>query len=189
MNMGYFDNTKNVQNYLKMSEGYDGQNLVETLIAHRSQGGSLLELGMGPGKDIDLLAPHFTVTGSDSSQPFLDIYLEKHPSADVLLLDAQTLETQRTFDVIYSNKVLHQLSPAALKVSFAAQTKRLNKGGLVMHSFWAGSGSESFDGDIYYYYQPETIVELLSDLLSVVKHAPYAEMETNDSFWIIAGMN
>jgi cyclopropane fatty-acyl-phospholipid synthase-like methyltransferase len=184
--MGYFDNTKNVQNYLKMSEGYDGQNLVETLIAHRSQGGSLLELGMGPGKDLDLLKPFFTVTGSDSSQPFLDIYLETHPQADVLKLDAQTLETQRTFDVIYSNKVLHQLSPAALKESFAAQATLLTTGGLVMHSFWAGSGSESFDDDIYYYYQPETIASLLPNQLSIVKHGTYAEMDNNDSFWLIA---
>lgn len=184
--MGYFDNKENVENYLKMSEGYDGQKLIEALLAIRSHRGSLLELGMGPGKDVDLLKQFFNVTGSDSSQPFLDIYLEKNPQADVLLLDAQTIETPRTFDVIYSNKVLHQLSPTAIKESFAAQTKRLNKGGLVMHSFWMGSGSESFDGDIYHYYQPETIASILPNELTFVKHGTYAEMDSNDSFWFIA---
>jgi len=40
-------------------------------------GATVLELGMGPGVDFDLLSQHYQVTGSDNSQVFLDRYREK----------------------------------------------------------------------------------------------------------------
>ena len=72
--MAYFDDKKNVLDYIKMSEGYDGRDLVQVLRRYLPEGSSLLELGMGPGKDLDLLRPHYRVTGSDNSQVFLDLW-------------------------------------------------------------------------------------------------------------------
>ena len=37
----------------------------------RAKGSTLLELGMGPGKDLDLLKKTYSVTGSDSSKIFV----------------------------------------------------------------------------------------------------------------------
>jgi hypothetical protein len=187
--MGYFDDKQNVENYLQMSEGYDGKLLIDVLMAKRPKGGTLLELGMGPGKDTDLLSPFFNVLGSDTSQHFLDLYQAKNPEAKVIKLDAQTIETDQTFDVIYSNKVLHQLSPESLVASFVSQAKRLNKDGLALHSFWAGTDSETFDGDTYFYYQPADIETLLPENALIEDHAFYAEMEENDSFWALVSFD
>jgi trans-aconitate methyltransferase len=108
--MGYFDNVKNVRDYIRMAEGYDGRELIENLKKHLRSGSSVLELGMGPGKDMDILAGTYRVTGSDSSRIFLDMHRQTHPEADLLQLDAVTIKTDRRFDCLYSNKVLQHLT-------------------------------------------------------------------------------
>ena len=59
-----------------------------------------------------MLAQTFVVTGSDLSQAFLDRYASIRPGADLLRLDAITIATDRRFDAIYSDKVLHHRSDA-----------------------------------------------------------------------------
>lgn len=48
---------------------------------------------MGAGKDLDLLSRSYRVIGSDNAQTFLDIYRQKNPHADLLLLVAVSIET------------------------------------------------------------------------------------------------
>ena len=70
--VGYFDTNEGVDEYIQMAEGYDGRELIEILRSHVPSGSSVLELGMGPGKDLALLQPYFQATGSDSSAIFVD---------------------------------------------------------------------------------------------------------------------
>jgi len=93
-------------------------------------GTSILELGMGPGVDLDILSEVYQASGSDLSPLFLDRYSVRHPGTDLLLLDAINIETDRTFDAIYSNKVLHYLSKSKLVESLLRQHEMLNPGGL-----------------------------------------------------------
>ena len=88
--MSYFDDEKNVFEYIKMAEAYDGKELIAVLQTHLKRGAKVLELGMGPGKDLDILNRSYKATGSDNSQVFLDIYRKKNKSANLLLLDAKT---------------------------------------------------------------------------------------------------
>ena len=53
--MGFFDTKKGVERYIKMAEGYDGAELIKILLKHLPANSIVLELGMGPGKDIDIL--------------------------------------------------------------------------------------------------------------------------------------
>ena len=140
---------------------------------------------MGPGKDLDLLSEQFRVTGSDSSQAFLDRYQQAHPEADVMLLDAATLDTERHFDAIYSNKVLHYLTKAQLKTSFQQQARLLNDGGLLLHSFWYDDKEEEFSGLRFVYYTEQTLDEILGDAYEILKIQQYAEMEDGDSFYVV----
>jgi trans-aconitate methyltransferase len=131
--MGYFDDEKNVQKYIEMAEGFDGRELIEALKKHLPHAASVLELGMGPGKDYEILSQFFQVTGSDSSQVFLDRYKKKNPAANLLLLDAVTLDTEQRFDCIYSNKVLQHLTREQLAQSLHRQSKVLNSNGILFH--------------------------------------------------------
>ena len=69
--MAYFDDEKNVQDYLKMAEGYDGADLIDVLREYLPKNATVLELGMGPGKDLNILSHRYEVTGSDNSQLLL----------------------------------------------------------------------------------------------------------------------
>jgi SAM-dependent methyltransferase len=183
--MGYYDDPENVQEYIEMAEGYDGRELVKALSKHLRPGATVLELGMGPGKDLDLLNETFQATGSDYARPFLDRYLDQHPHADLLLLDAVTLDTDRTFDAIYSNKVLYHLTQEELCRSLRQQARILNPGGVLLHSLWYGEGEEDLHGLHFVYYTEATLTELVGDEFEIVETACYTEMEADDSFYVV----
>jgi len=183
--MGYFDTEAGVDEYIRAAEGYDGSALIERLKAHLSNDSSVLELGMGPGKDLNLLNAHFQATGSDNSEVFVNRYLSQHPSSDVLVLDAIQIETSRKFDAIYSNKVLHQLTQEQLKISLASQHRVLTKDGLALHSLWHGTRCEKFGDMLSQQYTIKTFSQLLNGHFEIIESFKYAEMEPDDSLCLI----
>ncbi len=82
--MSFYNDKKNVEEYTRMAEGYDGRVFVDLLKGMLPKGATVLELGMGPGKDLLLLSEHFQATGSDSSNVFLERFRKTHPDADLL---------------------------------------------------------------------------------------------------------
>ena len=169
-----------------MAEGFDGQALISELPEFLETGASVLELGMGAGKDLEILAKQYSVTGSDYSPVFLNRYRASNPNADLLRLDATTIDTDRRFDAIYSNKVLHHLSDDELAASLERQARVLAACGIVMHSFWYGDSFEEYD-DMPVYHRNEVILgRVFSGHFDVVRMATYAEMEDGDSIYVIA---
>lgn len=183
--MGFYDTKKGVEEYVEMAKGYDGKELIEVLKKYLAKGSTVLELGMGPGVDLEILGKDYKATGSDFSQVFLDRYKEKHPNADVLISDAVTLETDRRFDCIYSNKVLHHLTKEELGKSFQRQSGLLNKGGLAFHSFWYGDKEENMHGLLFVYYTEDTLKEFIGDKFEIVSMNRYEEMSENDSLYVL----
>lgn len=184
--MNYYDDIKNVEQYIKMAEGYDGRELILILRTHLDDGATVLELGMGPGKDLELIGEHFQVTGSDYSAVFVQRYKEKHPTADVVVLDAITMDIDRQFDCIYSNKVLYHLTKAELQQSFDRQAAVLKAGGLLFHTFWAGDSEEEMHGLTMVYHTAASLTELLGSNYEVIDIKQYGEMENGDSLILIA---
>ena len=183
--MNYFNKPENVEEYIRMAESYDGSEFIPILRKYLADGLSLLELGMGPGKDLVLLEKYFKVTGSDYSPVFLKRYKDSHPDADLLLLHAATIQTNRKFDAIYSNKVLIHLTMEGLKLSFQRQYEVLKDGGIAFHTFWLGEGEEEYDGLRFVYLTPETIKPLIDERFEVISPTIYTESEKNDSFFIV----
>lgn len=183
--MGYFDYQKNVQDYIKMVDGFDGSELIKELKRHLKDGSTVLELGMGPGKDLDILKKSYQVTGSDNSEVFVDLYKKKNPDSNIMLLDAVTMKTKRKFDCIYSNKVLHHLTKSELDISFQNQLNILNDDGVLFHSFWYGDKEEYFKGLRFVYYTEASVKEIISDSWEVLEFKRYKELEKDDSFFIV----
>lgn len=184
--MEFYNTEKGVADYIKMADGYDGKELIAELRPHLKPGATVLELGMGPGKDLDLLAEHYTVTGSDFSNIFLDKYRARNPAADLLLLDAVSIDTDRRFDAIYTNKVLHHFSDTDLKQSVARQAQVLSDGGLVLHSFWYGDRFEEIAGMTFFYRDEAFLQPLFSADFEIEAMVRYTEMEGDDSIYVIA---
>ena len=183
--MGFYDDEENVETYVQMAEGYDGRELVDVLKKHLPLGSTVLELGMGPGKDLALLAEAYAATGSDSSEVFLRRFRRDHPEADLLLLDAVTLATEQRFDAIYSNKVLHHLSVVELRTSLRRQAARLNGNGLVLHSFWYGEGTEESHGLRFTYHTDASLRAVVGPEFGWVACVRYTEMEEGDSLYLL----
>lgn len=152
--MGFYEDRDTANQYIEMAKGFDDRELIEVLRKHLPDVAKVLELGMGPGVDLDILKKYFHVTGPDFSQFSFDRYSDANPDSDLLHLDAVTIETDRVFDGIFSNKVLHHLSDEDLAKSVRRQKEVLFENGIAMHSFWRGEGVEEHQG-LKFVYQTE----------------------------------
>ena len=183
--MGFFDTEEGVHEYLEMAKGHDGRELIEKLSEYLKPGSTVLELGMGPGKDLELLSKRYEATGSDNSNLFVEIYRKNNPAADLLLLDAVTLDTDRRFDCIYSNKVLQHLEREHLERSVPRQSAVLEKGGLLAHALWYGSKVEEHGGLHFQFYQEADIEEIFGGLFEFILVERYEELEPGDSIFVV----
>ena len=181
----YYKVKQSVDEYIKMAEGHSGKDLIDKFRTFLSKGASILELGTGPGTDWKILSKDFEVTGSDFSSEFLNRLKAKEPTAEFLELDASKLSTDRKFDAIYSNKVLHHLSDEELKQSIRRQAAILNTDGIICHSFWLGEGSETFKGMYVNYHTAEELTKLFEYEFEIVLLEDYAEFEEGDSIILI----
>lgn len=185
--MAYFDDKKNALDYIKMVdniEGYDTNILIDIFKKYVKKDSKVLELGMGPGKDLDILKQTFEMTGSDFSKSFLDIYLENNNKANLLQLDAVTINTTQKFDAIYSNKVLIHLTKEELHKSLLRQLKVLNKNGIAFHSFWKGDKEEEMHGLRFVYYSGENLIKLVPQNFEILESGSYKDMEKDDSIYL-----
>jgi cyclopropane fatty-acyl-phospholipid synthase-like methyltransferase len=184
--MEFYESKDNVEQYIKFTPAHDGALLVDALSEFLPDASTVLELGLGPGKDFKQLSQRYQVTGSDFSKMFLDLYREKDPTADLLHLDARTLDTEHHFDAIFSNKVLIHLSPDELRQSFARQHEVLNDGGLILHSFWYGEGEQDFNGLTMFSYNENDLTKLLTDAFDILALERHAKMAEGDSIYVVA---
>ena len=183
--MGFFDTEKGVEEYIKMTDGYDGEELIKILQKYLPVNSTILEIGIGPGKDMNILKKSYKVTGSDYSQVFLEKYKKNNQDADLINLNAVTLQTERKFDCIYSNKVLHHLTRNDLSKSFQRQKEILNPNGIVFHSFWKGTKTENIEGLLFTYYEIKDLEELTESNFDILMSETYTEIEKNDSIFTV----
>lgn len=186
MDENYYEDADNVRKYTAFTPAHDGALLVEVLGAHLAPGSSVLELGMGPGKDFKQLSERFRVTGSDFSHLFLDLYRQQEPAADLLHLDARTLDTDRRFDAIFSNKALIHFPAADLERSFARQHAVLNDDGLMLHSFWYGTGEDVFNDVTIVYHNETDLARMLEDSFDILALERHAKVADDDSIYVLA---
>lgn len=184
--MGKYYNTKDsVEEYIRLAKGYDGKQNIVLLKEFLTSGSELLEIGSGPGTDWEILNTFYKVLGSDFSKEFLKHLRATYPGGEFIELDATTLETDRTFDGIYSNKVLHHLEDEDLEASVKRQFEILKPGGLVCHTFWKGEDSEIYN-DLFVNYHTETgIRTLFKKNFDPLLVKFYKEFEEGDSILYI----
>lgn len=184
--MDFYDDPSKVDEYEQMCQEYDGTELYDVLYKHLTKGSSLLELGSGPGNDIHYLLNNYAVIGSDLSDEFLLRCRKKFKDVPFLKLDAVTIATSDTFDCVFSNKVLHHLSPEALEQSFKRQQQVIEPNGLFAHTFWLGDKEFTMDDMLFVFHDQDRLTDLVSEYFQVLETYPYQEFEEGDSLFIIA---
>ena len=183
--MGYFDTKKGVREYTKRSEKWGGVKLIKILKKHLPKKSTLLEIGIGPGRDFDILKKFYTATGSDNSKIFLENYKKQNKKVDLLKLDAVTLRTAKRFDGIFTNKVLHHLTKRDLKKSIKRQREILNPDGIAFHSFWKGNKTEHMMGLRFIYYEIAQLKKIIGNHFEILEIKVFTEMKKNDSIYIV----
>ncbi len=183
--MEYYKTKESVKEYIQLAKDVNGSELIDELRKVLKEKSKLLEIGSGPGTDWQQLNKHYETTGSDFSEEFLSHLHRKYPHAAFLQLDATTLRTNKKFDGIYSNKVLHHLEDTALAKSTLRQQAILNTGGIICHSFWKGEGSEIFKGMFVNYHTETQLRKFFEPLFEILSISPYEEFETGDSLLLI----
>ena len=147
---------------------------------------TVLEIGSGPGSDWKILNKTYDVIGSDNSTEFLIHLKSTHPRGEFLELDAVSLKTDRKFDGIYSNKVMHHLTDDQMRESIQRQLELLHPKGIICHSFWKGEGSEIFKGLFVNFHEVNNIKAFYEANFEIISIAYYNEFEDGDSILLIA---
>lgn len=182
----YYKTKESVKEYIKLAKGYDGAELIEKLKKILPLNSTLLEIGSGPGSDWKILSTSYKTIGSDNSNEFLNYLTAKNPNGEFLNLDAVTLKTDKKFDGVYSNKVMHHLKDGELIKSIKRQHEILNSDGIICHSFWKGDGSEVFKGLFVNYHNEENLIEFFEGAFEILLLENYKEFDDADSILLIA---
>lgn len=184
----FYESKKNVDWYEEMVKDYNPKEMIDRFKLHVPSGGTVLELGIGPGLDHDMLRKTYRMVGMDIADEFLRRYRARNPDADVRQADAETLEKfddVTPFDAIYSNKVLQHLTEQGLVRSLERQAQLLRSGGMLFHCMWHGDKEDVIHGLRFRYYTEEKMRQLVPSSLLVSKFEKYEEMESGDSFYIV----
>lgn len=184
--MGFYDTKESIEKYIVMSAEFDGFEFIEDLKNYLPEGASVLELGMGEGKDQILLSEAgFVPTGSDCSQPFLDRWNDLAPETAAIFVDAVDMNVDQKFDAIYANKVLQHLTAEEFAKSLKAQADVINSGGVLLFSLWYGEDFGDMGGSYYMSHTEKTLVKAMPESLELLSFRRYKEFEENDSFWVV----
>ena len=184
--MDFYNDPSKVNEYEKMCDEYDGSELYNVLDKHLEKDSTLLELGCGPGNDIVQLKNKYKITGSDFSDEFLKRCRKKFPDLPFIKLDAVTIEIDKTFDCLFSNKVLHHLPIKELEKSLGRQKKVIKQNGIFAHTFWLGDKEITMEDMLFIFHNKENLLDLVSQHFEIVETYIYKEFEEEDSIFIIA---
>ncbi len=184
--MDFYNDSLKVNEYEKMCDGYDGTELYQVIDKYLNNNATLLELGSGPGNDIQYFKSKYKVTGSDLSDEFLSRCRKRFTEVPFKKLDAVGIETDENYDCLFSNKVLHHLDQETLEKSLKRQQQVINPGGIFAHTFWLGDKEFTMEGMLFLFYDRDQLLDLISRYFSIRELYDYKEFEDGDSILIVA---
>lgn len=187
--MDFYSDPSKVDEYEKMCDEYDGSELYKVLDNHLKNDDTILELGCGLGNDITHLQNKYTVTGSDLSDEFLLRCKKRFPDLSFLKLDAVSIDTDKVYNCIFSNKVLHHLTFEELEKSFIQQQNVINPNGIFAHTFWLGDKEFMMEGMLFVFHNKEKLLDLVSQYFTILETYDYKEFDEGDSIFVIASNN
>ena len=186
MTIEFYNDPIKIDEYEKMCNDYDGTELYKILSRHLKENSTLLELGCGPGNDITYLNKHYSVTGSDLSDEFLKRCKKKFKDLSFVKLDTISINTDKTYDCIFSNKVLHHLAIEELEKSLKRQQKVIKSNGIFAHTFWIGDKEFTMEGMLFVYHNREKLLKIILHYFTILERYDYKEFEASDSIFIVA---
>lgn len=180
---------ENIQEYLSGTPqtAYDSlKNWIDKALTFVPKGGTVLELGSGPGRDAAYMqSKGYRVMATDATQGFVDL-LQK-AGHDSLLLNALTDEFGTDYDMIFAHAVLLHFNPEQVRLVIEKAYKSLKPKGVLAFSVKLGKGSawtnEKLDSPRFFHYwqKPE-----LDNLLKTTSFSSFeiTEGKSTNAKWL-----
>jgi len=182
----FYNDPLKVDEYEQMCDGYDGTELYQVIDKYLHKNTTLLELGSGPGNDIQYFQSKYKVTGSDLSDEFLSRCRSRFVDVRFEKLDAVLIETDEKYDCVFSNKVLHHLDRVTLEKSLKRHQQVIKPNGIFAHTFWLGDKVFTMEGMLFVFYDRDELLDLVSRYFTIREVYDYKEFEEGDSILIVA---
>lgn len=146
--------------------------LLSCIEVNLKSGGSILEIGCGPGMYLNLIPNNYKKTACDINTGLLEIAKKQVPDAKFYLGNFTSIPFNETFDFIYCIGVLIYFTPTELKEVLNKMYQVLNSGGTLYINYpHAISKSDVHFKDLtYVQYSPDYIENLIGNKFEIISH-------------------
>lgn len=161
MTSEYYDN--NAEDFARRTAGYDMRAEMDAFAELLPAGGSVLDAGCGPGRDMPELARRgFRVTGMDASRAMVEL-ASARTGFTVHHLTFGRIEFADAFDGIWANASLLHVPRAEIDDVIRRLTRALRAGGAWYLSMRFGEGERTnYDARRFTDYTDESLREVIS---------------------------
>lgn len=178
---------QNASDYFERTVDIDLQENWDRFTELLPEGGNVLDLGCGSGRDSDyFISRGFDVTAMDASEEMCDL-ASIHIGQDVLKLTFDEIDFDEVFDGIWACASLLHVPASHMDVIMDKVVKSLKNKGVLFMSFYYGDYEGERNGRYYTDYRTKAIKELIArhdelELIEVWKDEVYGPKY--DRTWI-----
>lgn len=180
---------KNAGEYFDATVDLDMQDSLDRFTELLPEGGSILDLGCGSGRDSAyFISCGFDVTAMDASEEMCSL-ASIHIGQDVLQMSFAEMDFDEVFDGIWACASLLHVPSKEMDVIMSKVIKSMKRNGILFMSFRYGEFEGERDGRYYTDYQTRTLKELIArfeelDLIEIKKSEDIRPNKVN--LWINA---
>ncbi len=180
---------QNAAEYFERTVDIDMQDSWDRFMKLLPEGGSILDLGCGSGRDSAyFVSCGFDVTAMDGSEEMCNL-ASIHIGQDVLELSFDEIDFKEVFDGIWACASLLHISSDRIDSIFAKVIDSLKNDGVLYMSFCYGDFEGERNGRYYRDYRTKTIKELISgyENLEIIEIQKCEDLNPDsDRVWIYA---
>ncbi len=178
---------QNAADYFDETINLDLEVYLERFLEFVPDGGSILDLGCGSGRDSAyFLSQGYDVTALDGSEEMCNL-ASVHIGVDVLHMSFAEMDFEDVFDGIWANASLLHVPRNEMPVILSKTVRGLKKDGILYMTFRYGE-FEGMEGERYYTdYRTKMLKELIAgfDELEVLEIKKYEDVrQDKDTLWI-----
>lgn len=183
----YYNN--NAAEFFDRTIDLNMQELLDRFLEYVPEGGSILDLGCGSGRDSAyFMSMGYDVTAMDGSEEMCSL-ASIHIGEDVLHMTFAEMDFNNVFDAVWANASLLHVPRNEMGEILSKITRSLKNEGILYMSFRYGD-SEGIEGERYYTdYRTRDLKELIAESLELelIDIKKCADVRPNrDNLWIYA---
>jgi SAM-dependent methyltransferase len=180
---------QNASEYFEQTVNIDMQECLDKFTRLLPEGGSILDLGCGSGRDSAyFISCGYDVTAMDASEEMCDL-ASIHIGQDVLKLSFAEMDFDEVFDGIWACASLLHVPSDEIDSIFTKIIKSLKINGILFMSFHYGDFEGKRDGRYFTDYRTKTLKELVMryDDMELIEIQKCEDLRPgNDDVWIYA---